>query len=181
MRLFIAIALPPEIRRHLARMQELLRPMIPARWTNPQQFHLTLKFLGETADKKLPALLAELRTVRIEQPIPLQAAGVTCFPPHGAIRIIAAAFKDESGNCRRLQGEIERACHGWGFPLEGRPWTPHVTIARAKGRLPAAARAVAVRGVESLSEEAFWAEEFFLIESRLDRQGPVYINLACIK
>jgi 2'-5' RNA ligase len=177
MRLFVAIALPPEIRRHLARMQELLRPMIPARWTKPDQFHLTLKFLGETADEKLPALLAALRTVRIEQPIPLQAVGVTCFPPHGAIRIIAAAFKDESGNCRRLQGEIERACHGSGFPLEGRPWTPHVTIARVRERLPVGARAAGVKGVESLSEEEFWAEEFFLIESRLDREGPRYTDL----
>jgi 2'-5' RNA ligase len=176
MRLFVSIELPQEIKRNLEKVQSQLRSLIKAKWTAPEQFHLTLKFLGETPDAQLPQITDALSTVRFEIPIALQLRGIVCFPPHGPIRIIAAAMSDETGACAELQSQIDQACHRAGFPLEGRRWTPHVTIGRVKERTSAAAR-TAVTAV-NLPQVQFEIDEFYLMESRLDQIGPTYIRVA---
>jgi 2'-5' RNA ligase len=178
MRLFIAIELPHDVRRHLQEMQELLRPVLKAKWTRPEQLHLTLKFLGETEEANLPRVVEQLRNVTMAEPIRLATAGVVCLPPHGPIRIVAAALADEAGNCAKLQGAIDRACHAAGFPLDGRRWTPHVTLARVKERVPGSARAQAGSACAKIPTATFEPGEFSLIESRLDRLGPSYATVA---
>lgn len=176
MRLFVAIELPNQVCGQLQKIQESLWPVVKGRWTRSEQMHLTLKFLGETPDGDLPKVIGELARVRAECEIRLSAAGVVCFPPNGPIRIVAAELKDNGDRCAKLQGEIDRACHTAGFPLEGRRWRPHVTLARVKDRLPASVRAAAI-AVE-LGEFEFVADGFSLIESRLDRSGPNYARIA---
>ena len=178
MRLFIAIELPDDVRRHLQRMQDLLRPTFKAKWTRPEQLHLTLKFLGETDDSKLPEVIEQLRTIKIPEPIRLATAGVVCLPPHGPIRIVAAALQDDAGNCAKLQSTIDQACHAAGFPLEGRRWTPHVTLARVRDRAGASARAQADIACSKIPAITSEAGGFCLIESRLDRTGPQYATVA---
>ena len=178
MRLFIAIELPDEVRRHLQKMRELLQPILKAKWTRPEQLHLTLKFLGDTADSELPKVLGQLRAIRMTEPIRLATAGVVCLPPHGPIRIVAAALEDEAGNCAKLQSAIDQACYAAGFPLEGRRWTPHVTLARVKDRVGASVRAAAAEAGAGLAECRCEIDAFALIESRLDRDGPTYGRVA---
>ena len=178
MRLFIAIELPDHVRRHLQWMQELLRPILKAKWSRPEQLHLTLKFLGETDHSKLPEVIEQLRAISISEPIRLSTAGVVCFPPHGPIRIVAAALQVEAGNCAKLQSAIDQACHAAGFPLEGRRWTPHVTLARVKDRLGASVRSAATEAGAGLGECRCEIDTFALIESRLDRDGPTYGRVA---
>lgn len=178
MRLFIAIELPDDVRRHLQGMQELLRPIVKAKWTRPEQLHLTLKFLGETEDSELPKILEHLGAIRMAEPIRLSTEGVVCFPPHGPIRIVAAALEDEAGNCAKLQAEIDQACYVAGFPLEGRRWTPHVTLARVKERLGASVRSAITQASAALAECRCEIDAFALIESRLDRDGPTYARVA---
>jgi 2'-5' RNA ligase len=172
MRLFVSIELPQEIKRNLEKVQSQLRSLIKAKWTAPEQFHLTLKFLGETPDAQLPQITDALSTVRFEIPIALQTRGIVCFPPHGPIRIIAATMSDETGACALLQSQIDEACHRAGFPRDARRWTPHVTVGRVKERSPAAARDV------QLPQMQFEIDEFYLMESRLDRIGPKYLRLS---
>jgi 2'-5' RNA ligase len=178
MRLFIAIELPDDVRRHLQEMQELLRPTFKAKWTRPEQLHLTLKFLGQTADSELPKILEQLRAIRMSEPIRLATAGAVCFPPHGPIRIVAAALEDEGGNCAKLQSEIDQACYSAGFPLEGRRWTPHVTLARVKDRAGTSARSAAAEAGAGLTNCRCEIDAFALMESRLDRDGPAYGRIA---
>jgi len=155
-----------------------LRPTFKAKWTRPEQLHLTLKFLGETDDSKLPQVLDQLRTIPMPEPIRLATAGVVCLPPQGPIRIVAAALEDEAGNCAKLQNAIDQACHAAGFPLEGRRWTPHVTLARVKDRVGPSARAQAEVACSKIPAAAFEAGGFSVIESRLDRSGPQYATVA---
>ncbi len=99
MRLFVAIEPQESVVRHLQKMQEILRPLIPARWTLAEQLHLTLKFLGDTEDRELPSVIAALKGVHIEPAISLRICGVLCFPPHGPIHIVGAAMEDEGNRC----------------------------------------------------------------------------------
>ena len=175
MRLFVAIELPDDLRRALAQVQERLARTVKAKWTAVEQFHLTVKFLGETADSRLPSVVEHLNAVRLDEPITLQTAGMVCFPPNGPIRIIASALNDIEGKCARLQQAIDKVCHAAGFPLEGRRWTPHVTVGRVKDRA-AGARAIVV--AEKLPGLDFEVEEFLLMESRLDQRGATYNRVA---
>jgi 2'-5' RNA ligase len=159
-------------------MQELLRPIVKAKWTRPEQLHLTLKFLGDTADSELPKILEYLRGIQMSEPIRLATGGVVCFPPHGPIRIVAAALEDEAGNCAKLQAEIDQACYLAGFPIEGRRWTPHVTLARVKDRVGASVRSAAAEAGTGLAECRCEIDAFAIIESRLDRDGPTYARIA---
>lgn len=179
MRLFVAIELPEVVRQHLQRMQDALRAVIPARWTKAEQLHVTLKFLGETPDADVPGVIDALRTVQIEQPIQLSVSGVVCFPPHGPIRIVAAAMADADGRCADLAKRIDTACHDAGFALEHRPWTAHVTIGRVKERTERDARDRASATIAALAAGPSWeVEEFALIQSHLDQRGPTYIPAA---
>ncbi|MGD1278688.1 MAG: RNA 2',3'-cyclic phosphodiesterase [Tepidisphaeraceae bacterium] len=179
MRLFVAIELPEVVRQHLQRMQDALRPVIPARWTKSEQLHVTLKFLGETLDADVPRVIEGLRTIQIEQPIQLSVSGVVCFPPHGLIRIVAAAMADAEGRCVDLAKQIDTACHDVGFALEHRPWTPHVTIGRVKERTERDTRDRAAAAIAPMAAGPSWdVEEFALIQSHLDQRGPTYIRAA---
>jgi 2'-5' RNA ligase len=176
MRLFVSIELPDEVRNSLRRAQEQLADIVKAKWTPADQFHVTLKFLGETPDADFPKIVEELRGVRFDEALALQTAGLVCFPPHGPIRIIAAAMMDEGGLCAELQSEVDQACHAAGFPLEGRRWTPHATVGRVKDRTAAGARsAVMAHQMPALD---FEIDEFALMESKLDRVGPTFIRVA---
>jgi 2'-5' RNA ligase len=179
MRLFIAIELARFVTAHLGKMQDALRPIVDARWTPPEQLHLTLKFLGETLEERVSDLLKSLQAVRIDEEISLRVNGLACFPPRGALRIIAAALEDAGGRCGQLQERIDRACHAAGFALEGRRWTAHVTLARLKHDAASSLREKAVAAVAGLLPgPEFCVEEFSVFESRLERQGPIYARIA---
>jgi 2'-5' RNA ligase len=179
-RLFIAIELPEFVAGHLAKMQDALRPLLEhARWTRPDQLHLTLKFLGETPEQRVSELVDSLRKIKIDDEICLQAHALACFSARGPVRIVAAALQDAQGRCARLQEQIDHACHDVGFMLEGRRWTAHVTLARLKDRNSSAVRQTAAAAVAPLLPgPPFTVGDFALIQSRLDRDGPVYVRVA---
>ncbi|HEX4054052.1 MAG TPA: RNA 2',3'-cyclic phosphodiesterase [Tepidisphaeraceae bacterium] len=177
MRLFIAIELPEHLRRHLQRMQEMLHPIFGGKSVRPSQLHLTLKFLGETADEALPRIVQQLRAVEMG-PTRLTTAGIVCFPPNGPVRIVAAALNDHDLHCAKLQSDIDHAAHAAGFPLEPRRWTPHVTLIRIKDRVSTSARSAGIAAAAGMAELDFDPDEFSLIESRLDREGPTYVTVA---
>jgi 2'-5' RNA ligase len=79
LRLFIAVDLPAELRPVVAR---LLQGIGGARWTRPEQLHITLRFLGDTPEDQLVDLRARLRQVRIPH-FELAPRGMGVFPPVG--------------------------------------------------------------------------------------------------
>jgi len=180
MRLFVAIELPETVIAHLRKMQDGLRPVVEdARWTRPDQFHLTLKFLGETPEQRVTDLATSLRRIKIEDEIRLHVDALVCFPPRGLVRVVAAALHDADGRCAALQQQIDRACNQAGFPLDSRRWTAHLTLARTKNGGGSDLRRIAAAGVAGLLPgPSFSVNDFALIQSRLDRHGPTYVRIA---
>ncbi len=175
MRLFIALQLPDAVRLRLDRVVDQLRPIISARWIRSDHWHITLKFLGETPDPQLPPLIEALQTITVPPSIQLKPTGILFFPPRGPARIVAAAMDDMGRRCAALQAQIDSACQQIGFPLDARPWAPHVTLARPKSGITK--RPQIPSGLFQ-GESEFSPDQFVLIESRLDRQGPTYVSLA---
>ncbi|MGE5608333.1 MAG: RNA 2',3'-cyclic phosphodiesterase, partial [Bacillota bacterium] len=167
------------VRRHLIKVQAVLRPMVRGvSFTRPENLHLTLKFLGEVADSKVKLLCDALEAMEPSGHVELTADQLTCFPERGAIRIIGAGMQTPP-ELLKLVSQIEGTCKTQGFRLEGRPYTAHITLARAKDVLAPGMR-------KTMEEETrrLWpgptmvAEEFVLMQSQLRREGAVYTPAA---
>jgi 2'-5' RNA ligase len=178
MRLFVAIELSEEIRKRLVAIQETLRAHAPRlNWTRAENLHLTLKFLGEVRDADVPRLTEALATVRASAPIEISATHVQCFPPSGRIRIISAGMPRVPA-LLRLAGDIDDACLAAGFPKEGRPWTPHITIGRAKEPLRPVLRSRLSPAAGQLPSPTMRVDRFVLFSSKLSQASASYAPIA---
>jgi RNA 2',3'-cyclic 3'-phosphodiesterase len=138
MRLFVALPLPPEVRAHLLRTQQLLLPHLPhqtVRWTPEAQMHLTLRFLGEVRQDQLAPLKTALLPLSDRHaPFQLVLSDLGCFPNLRAPRVIWLGLGGDLGRLSSLQSDVQQACAGFGDAQDDRPFSPHLTIGRL--RLP---------------------------------------------
>jgi 2'-5' RNA ligase len=176
-RLFVAIEIPGEVRSALATFLKEMRAVSPqAKWVRAENLHITLKFLGETDATKLGAIGNTLLRIRNPQPVTLEFRGLGYFPNEKKPRVFWVSM-EASGNLKSLAGDIDASLHRLGFPLEDRPFTPHLTLARFNPpglppRIGAAVAANSARGFGSLT-----TREFHLIESKLKPSGAEYTTL----
>jgi 2'-5' RNA ligase len=176
-RLFIAIAIPENIRTGFASLLKEFRAVAPqVKWVRAENLHVTLKFLGETESAKLAALQNVLAGVRSPDPVTLEFRGLGFFPNEKRPRVFWAGM-EASPNLKTLAADIDQAVHRLGFPLEERPFTPHLTLARFSlpGIPPNLLLAVNERSGQSLG--SLHAQEFHLIESKLKPTGAEYTTL----
>ncbi len=176
MRLFIAIAIPTDVRRRLWEVTAELRDAsVPVRWVAPEAMHLTLKFLGGVGEEREPEIVAALDQVGGgARPFTLALGGFGTFPPTGSPRVVWLGC-DRAPPLELLQHGVERAMAGLGFPLEGRPFHPHVTL----GRSTRGARAAALRPLGPTLDRLAFADEIRvesldLMLSQLGAGGPRY-------
>ena len=171
MRLFIGIPLAPEVVDALERHSQRLRSADDGfRWSSPQSWHITLQFLGETAETTYACLSARLKEVR-SPVLRVHLDGTGIFDRAG----IFFAGVSESPELSQLHKRIVAATTQCGFVAESRPFHPHITLARAKGN----ARTPALQQLKSRisrNEEfpAFTADEFLLYEAFLGSGGSRY-------
>jgi 2'-5' RNA ligase len=177
MRLFIAIEISPDVRAALAALLKEFRAIAPqVKWVRPENMHLTLKFLGETDSSILTAMQAALPAIRSSQPVTLHFRGLGFFPNAKRAKVFWAGM-EASPNLPSLAVETDLAMHKLGFPLEDRPFTPHLTLARFQP--PGLPPKLAAAANESASHDfgALVAREFHLIESKLKHAGAEYTTL----
>jgi 2'-5' RNA ligase len=184
MRLFIAVPLEDRARTELASAGHSLRRSLgraadDLRWSSPEQAHLTLHFLGDVGAPNVDVLLAALRAPVPEPPFNLTLEGFGAFPPSGAVRVVWMGIAAGAGPLARVHEEIGRRLTSAGFVLEARPFTPHLTLARARGGRPGAGGALrrALAGVAS-PRIASRVEAVTLMQSDLSGPRPRYAALA---
>lgn len=179
MRLFVAIEIPSEIQRELERRAGVARSSVPkARWVRAEAMHLTLVFLGDTEEEKLPALHRELGTAfAATSPMTLTVAGVGAFPPRGRKRVLwtgVDADGDLGGLQARVAEAVERAAE---IEVDRRPYHPHLTLARCKPPWPPAAVERLASSFGDAPAGSFIAERGSLIASELRPSGARYTTV----
>lgn len=185
-RLFLAIELSDAVRRALVELVERLKQSPPENavlgkcsWVRAQNLHLTLKFFGEVAEPQVQGLCDVLAKVQSQAAICLNPSRIEPLPPRGPIRIIASAMEGQLSALRDLHSQIEQRCQELGFPAGGRQFRPHVTLARARRPLPPRTRpALDELAAGLLPGPQMMADEFVLMESRLDPQAAHYTPVA---
>jgi 2'-5' RNA ligase len=173
LRLFFGLELEDELRAELAAALEQVRQLCPrARVSRAEKLHITLAFLGARPAAQVPALVDLMRERASTTPrFALSVRGAGTFGSRGA-RVLWAGVRGELEVATRLAGQLAQA----GGVTPSRPWSPHITLARARGRadrtLPAAAEALGEREFGPLN-----AREVVLFESRPAERGVEYVAL----
>jgi 2'-5' RNA ligase len=173
-RLFIAIELPPSVRKRLKDHIDRLRSALPdgrASWSREENLHLTLKFLGETPVPRVEALSQATKRVASEaHPCELIVRGCGAFPPRGQPRVLWVGIEDLSGQLGKLQQTLEDECAQADFAREQRPFHPHLTIARL--RKPHGSRQLAALHEEiGFEAETVGASALAVVRSELRSEG----------
>ncbi|MEM7445084.1 MAG: RNA 2',3'-cyclic phosphodiesterase [Pseudomonadota bacterium] len=171
-RLFVAIEIPEAIRLSLS----LLQAGVPgARWVNPDNFHLTLRFIGEVPGPSVETVALELdRVTAPEHDITLE--GVGSFGSARTKSVLWAGIR-QSEPLNFLRNKVDRGVVTAGFGPDDRKFSPHVTLAYAK-------RAPANRVTDWLTDHALFrsasirVSQFVLMESRLGGEGAIYSEIA---
>jgi RNA 2',3'-cyclic 3'-phosphodiesterase len=134
LRLFLAIPLPDDVRAGLRQWQRELQPLLPSRavrWTKPEQFHLTLKFLGNVPVADIDSLSEAIRAVCGNAPaMRLRAEGAGFFPDTGSPRVLWVDIKSMDGLLTDFQRQLELSVQRFAEKEEVKKFTAHVTLAR---------------------------------------------------
>ncbi len=170
MRLFVGIPVSQKLRDHLIRSWSEL-PEKPGKYrpTPPENWHLTLCFLDEVAEEKVPTLV-ELVSQSTQQPPQgvLLINRFETFPAKHPSHVTARAFPEQQESWKHFVTQLCDFCSLAAPRVDRKPWFPHVSIGRAErgAVLPAWQR-----GIETFEWKP---EEFCLMKSTLTSQGSVY-------
>jgi RNA 2',3'-cyclic 3'-phosphodiesterase len=174
MRLFAAVPIPEPARSQILELlADLRRGDWPVRWVHDEGVHLTLKFFGEVAPERLDVIIEALRFAAAGAgPQALRLGDLGAFPTRSRPRILWVGI-EAPPSLELLQDRIERGCEAIGFPPEGTPFQPHVTLGRVREgqRLPSGGLDDHAGGVTPVP---FVAQELVLYESVLTTGGPRY-------
>lgn len=171
-RTFVAIPITPSksLRTCMRLLAELGGPL---RHNTPDQLHITLKFLGDTAWEQTPEVGAAIDDVlKSHVPIGIQLQGVGAFPRQQRPRVIWAGVEAEP-SLKLIANQLNERMAELGFPLEERDFHPHVTLAYVKGRLPAGAEEWFLDYQETEFGNTT-VDRVELLQSELTPSGPIY-------
>jgi 2'-5' RNA ligase len=176
MRTFIAIDLSVEIKNQLSHLVNFLKP--PARdikWVARENYHLTLNFLGEIDDRQVDIIRTVLdEVVKRHNQFVLTMKGAGSFPRgQSRMRVIWVGVAEES-ELLSLQQDVEESLFRKNFRREERPFSPHLTIGRAK--VPENQERLR-KELEKYSQKEFGSmlvKEITFFQSILRPEGPEY-------
>lgn len=169
MRTFVAVFPPPEIREEILAAARLLPLRDRVRWVKPENFHLTLTFLGDVQEENLNGVYAALGKVCAHHaPFDIELSGLGAFPSARRAQILWVGVGEGSGQLRSLAGDLGTALASLGFESESRPYMPHLTLGRIRGRPARLELPSDIDGFE------FGADSIELVKSSLDPEGANY-------
>ncbi len=146
------------------------------RWVPEEHLHLTVWFLGEVSDHRAAAVLDTLRPPVAVPSFLLHLSGLGAFPPTGSPRVFWMGITQGPQELARIHDELGARLAPWGFEGEGRPYSAHLTLARAKESAPASIRAVIRQLLRDTDADAgsCQIETLTVFRSRTSPRGAAY-------
>lgn len=172
-RLFVGLAVPEDLRATLAERQN----GVPgARWVEPKNLHVTLRFIGEVDENVAADIDAHLAEVRAPAP-PVGLNGLGRFGDKRGTRILYVGVEPHPALIH-LRDKVESACVRAGLEPEARKFKPHVTLARFKGSGLAGAGGGRIDDIVAANTAwrpgTFTPARFVLFSSHLGHGGADY-------
>jgi 2'-5' RNA ligase len=181
LRLFLALSVPEEVKVQLHRVQLELRETVKegARWTPPDQFHLTLKFLGSIRQSQVEPLIGALsESIAPFGPLVLTASGLGAFPPRGKPRVLWAGVSDAAQQLPWLQRTVELASAAFTVEPAVNDFSGHITLARlSEFRGAANELKTLLAGASQRMFGGWTANHLALMQSELSSAGATHLLL----
>jgi 2'-5' RNA ligase len=185
-RLFVALSVPEEVKTEVRKAQAELRRSIgqaKVTWTRREQFHLTLKFLGNVQAERVGELVEAIRAACSGfAPLRLRAEGVGCFPDLRSPRVVWLGVREAQEALPPLQRAIQTASANFTSQEREERFSGHLTLGRIKGIGRPEAESLA-RQAKAMAEKLFgqWtADGVQIMRSELSPQGATHTVLATI-
>jgi len=190
MRVFVALDLDSAIRRRIQDFVNEIRYTAPGvRWMSDESLHVTLKFVGEKPEAVVKGIDTSLRSIH-DEPFQLRFSGTGFFPTPRSPRVFWIGIHAQDA-LTHLAKAIDDSLMKIGIAKEDRDFSPHLTLARARGGSGAPEQRKGDkpnRQFAKLQEflathpapdfGTMTAHEFFLYRSQLSNQGSQYTKLA---
>jgi len=182
-RSFIAIELPTTVKQELTTLEDLLKKRCPqvVRWVDPQNIHVTLKFLGDVDSDRVDEInMAIDEATQGMSPFHLELKDLGVFPNLNKVNIIWVDTKGDLDKLTYLQKQIESNMEQLGFAREDRDFTPHLTLGRVRDYASPDDRK---KIGQVLSQTAFASAQVItvnsvnLVKSQLTNTGAIYTRL----
>ncbi|MFP7171442.1 RNA 2',3'-cyclic phosphodiesterase [Terribacillus sp. 7520-G] len=130
---FIGIGLNESIQAALAEWQSELKSYVPMKqWPRPEEFHITLQFLGPAEEEQLNQIKEAWQDADFGKAFSLEAAGIDVFGSPKQPRVVWAGVKPFD-RLQALQQKVTASTKGAGFQVENRPYRPHITLGKKWG------------------------------------------------
>ena len=176
-RIFVAAPVAPDVCTAIERLVAVVRDGADpgrrdVRWVRLNGLHVTLRFIGPTLEPRIPAALEAVRSVAREaSPFAVALDGAGAFPDHARPRALWLGLGDGVAELTDLTASLDRELAARGWPADGRPFRPHLTLARSDGVSSGA------RTVERLIEaartlEAAWRVDRIILFESVTGGGP---------
>jgi 2'-5' RNA ligase len=186
MRVFIAIDMDEQITAGLSRLQQQLQNKAnvgksDVKWVEPDNIHLTLKFLGEVKDEQVVDVCSIVKEVAdLHKSFELSVESVGCFGGRSA-RVLWVGLGEGSNNLQQLQKDLDEQLVLADLPPEEREFTGHLTLCRVKNPKAGIKLAELIQGYKDLKLGTTLADSVKVYQSQLTPSGPVYTVLGNYK
>jgi 2'-5' RNA ligase len=180
-RTFIALEIERFTRDRLAGLQERLAAEgAAAKWVERENLHITLLFLGEVDLRESPKVCHEVAQAAAEcAPFAMTLAGAGAFPSPRHPRILIVHVTEGAEQIIELHDKIERRLLELGsYRREDRPFKPHLTIGRVRGKQEGDGMTAAIRKFDSWEGGQSHVREVLVMSSELKSEGPEYTVLS---
>jgi len=175
-RAFLAVPLPGALKNALSVLQnDLMRHARDIRWSRPESLHLTLHFFGRIPQENLEKIVVSMLSIKgCHQPFLVDVIGLGAFPSLQRPRVVWLGLTPQD-QLRQLHRDCQQSLSAAGFDIDFRPYTPHLTIGRARKQTASLARLSQEIGDTLIGQLPI--DRLVLYESRLQAGGAQHIPL----
>jgi RNA 2',3'-cyclic 3'-phosphodiesterase len=180
LRLFVALDPPDAVRRRLAALQAEVkkgagRAASEVKWVAAENIHLTLQFLGAVPEERVDDVKrAVADAAAVSTALDLEVRGTGGFPNARRPRVVWAGLAGDVERLTALVQGLGAHLAPLGFPPEERPFSPHLTLGRAREPRGAPGLAAAIAQAAELPSAPWRASDVVLFQSHLSPMGARY-------
>ena len=179
-RTFIAVLISGELKRRIALVQEEFKKLAPeVKWVAEDNFHVTLKFLGNVKDDRLASISKVVaKAVEGAKPFEFEIGGAGAFPSARRPRVVWVGLTTGKDSLAELARRVDKELEKLGFPREDRPFKSHITIGRVKDDRTTGELGRALEEADVGRLGSVHVDSVAVMKSDLKRDGPIYSVLS---
>jgi len=180
MRAFIAIELLSETQGEVNKLQKLIEKqnLFSAKYVEPKNIHLTLKFLDEISEEQATKISEILKLIcKNSKAINISFSGLGSFPSQSRVNVLWIGLKDGDSEIKSLRMQIDNELSKIGFAKD-KDYTNHITLARVKAVYDKAKLKDLFKRFEKINIAGFKANKIKLIKSTPTSEGHIYETIS---